>query len=140
VVFRRVHSFTHSFPTQRIPRALLNPHHRLVRQDYIALHNMPGRTHIGSWLYFFMGGRSMNRSLDLDMMTNHRLSRVHRTQPRSVRIHQTQFQTCDPNHYYPHYEDQTSTDMVTKDKGTKITTQTHTRTCGAKHFYYPKRS
>jgi hypothetical protein len=30
VVFRRVHSFIHSFPTRWIPRASLNLHHRLV--------------------------------------------------------------------------------------------------------------
>jgi hypothetical protein len=32
VVLRRVHSITHSFPTRRIPRASLNPHHRLTFQ------------------------------------------------------------------------------------------------------------
>jgi hypothetical protein len=29
------------------------PHHRLVCQDWTLPHTMPGRTHIGSWLYYF---------------------------------------------------------------------------------------
>jgi hypothetical protein len=41
--------------------------------NYVLLDTTPGRTHIGSWFYYFHGGRSMNLSLDLGMMTNHRL-------------------------------------------------------------------
>jgi hypothetical protein len=55
VVLRRVHFFTHSFPTRWIPRASLNLLHRLVHQDMILPHTMRGRTHIGSWLHYFHG-------------------------------------------------------------------------------------
>jgi hypothetical protein len=69
VVLRRVHSLIHSFPTRRIPRASLNPHHQLVRQ--ISLYHILCQTVSMSahGCTVFMGGRSTNRSLDLGMMT-----------------------------------------------------------------------
>jgi hypothetical protein len=48
VVLWRVHSLTHSFPTRRIPRESTQSAHGCT---------------------IFMGGRSMNRSLDLGMMS-----------------------------------------------------------------------
>jgi hypothetical protein len=69
VVLRRVHSLTHSFPTRLIPRASLNPHHRLVHQTslyHILRQVVPMLAH---GCIVVMGGRSTNRSLDLGMMT-----------------------------------------------------------------------
>jgi hypothetical protein len=73
VVLKRVHSFTHSFQVGGSVESPLHPLHQLVCQTslYHILHQaVPMYTHGCTVL---MGGRSMNRSLDLGMMTNHRL-------------------------------------------------------------------
>jgi hypothetical protein len=80
VVLKRVHSFTHSFPSRRIPR--------------VSTQSVPpvGTPRLDSTIYYIrsypyrlygctvlIGGHFMNQSLYLGMMTNHRLSENYRT-------------------------------------------------------------
>jgi hypothetical protein len=53
VVLRRVHSFTHSFPTRRICRESTLPAPSIGTPNKPLPHNMPDRTHVGSWLHYF---------------------------------------------------------------------------------------
>jgi hypothetical protein len=53
VVLRRVHYFTHSFPTTWIPRESTQSIPPIGMPNYVIPHTTPGRTHIGSWLYCF---------------------------------------------------------------------------------------
>jgi hypothetical protein len=55
VVLRRVHSLTHSFPTRRIPRESTQSAPPIDTPNYVLPHTTPGRTHIGSLLYYFLG-------------------------------------------------------------------------------------
>jgi hypothetical protein len=55
VVLRRVHSFTHSFPTRRIRRESTVPAPPIGTPNKPLPHTMLGRTHIGSWLNYFHG-------------------------------------------------------------------------------------
>jgi hypothetical protein len=55
VVLRRVHSLTHSFPTRRIPTESTQSAPLIGMPNKILPHTTPGRTHIGSWLYYFHG-------------------------------------------------------------------------------------
>jgi hypothetical protein len=55
VVLRRVHSLTHSFPTRRIPRESAQSAPPIDTPNQVLPHTTPGRTHIGSWLYYFHG-------------------------------------------------------------------------------------
>jgi hypothetical protein len=78
--------------SQEIP---LNPHRRLVRQTrfYHILHQVvPIYVH---GCTIFMGGRSMNWSLDLGMMSTTGFWSPP-DKPRTVGIHRTQFQTHHP--------------------------------------------
>jgi hypothetical protein len=85
-----------------------------------------------------MGGRSKNWSFDLGTMTNHQLPKIHRILPRTLGIHRTQFQTCHRKSLFSILQGSTSTDRVTNDKVVNTTYPNPNRTCGAKHFYYPK--
>jgi hypothetical protein len=55
VVLRRVRSLTHSFPTRQIPRESTQSTPLIGTPNKILPDTTPGRTHIGSWLYFFHG-------------------------------------------------------------------------------------
>jgi hypothetical protein len=53
VVLRRVHTFTHSFPTRRICRESTLSAPLIGMPNYPLPHTIPGRTHVGSWLHYF---------------------------------------------------------------------------------------
>jgi hypothetical protein len=52
VLLWRVHSFTHSFPTRWIPREATQSAPPIGMPNYALPHTTPGRTHLGSWLYY----------------------------------------------------------------------------------------
>jgi hypothetical protein len=79
-----------------------SPHSRLVHQDQTLPHTVLGHTHIGSWLYYFTGGRSMNRSLDLGMIINHKLLASHQTTALNCQHHTGKFQSHHPKSYSPY--------------------------------------
>jgi hypothetical protein len=85
---------THSQP-DRSQESPLNPHRRLVRQTrfYHILHQVVPIYAHGCTV--FMGGRSMNQSLDLGMMSTTGFQSP-LDKPRTIGIHRTQFQTCHP--------------------------------------------
>jgi hypothetical protein len=55
VVLRRVHSLTHTFPTRQIPRESTQSALPIDMPNLVLPHTTLGRTHIGSWLYYFHG-------------------------------------------------------------------------------------
>jgi hypothetical protein len=55
IVFRRGHSFTHSFPTRWIHRESTLPAPSIGMPNKPLPHTTPGHTHVGSWLHYFHG-------------------------------------------------------------------------------------
>jgi hypothetical protein len=68
VVLRRLHTCTHSFPTKWIHRESTLPAPLIGTPNLPVPHTMPGHTHVHGCT-IFLGGHSMNQSLDLGMMT-----------------------------------------------------------------------
>jgi hypothetical protein len=81
-----------SFPAQLVGMP------RLASTTYYAI-SYPYRLMV---VLFFMRVRSMNRSLDLGMITNHRLTTPHRTSALNHQHHTNKFHSCHPKSYSPH--------------------------------------
>jgi hypothetical protein len=81
VVLGRVHSLTHSFPTRRIPRESTQSAPPNGMPNEVLPHTTPGRTHIGSWSYYFLGWSLHEPVLRFGHDVYHRLTGVHRTSP-----------------------------------------------------------
>jgi hypothetical protein len=81
VVLRRVHSLSHSFPTKRIPRESTHSAPPIGTPNLVLPHTTPGRTHIGSWLYYFHGWSLHEPVLRFGYDVYHRLSESTRQAP-----------------------------------------------------------
>jgi hypothetical protein len=101
VIFKRVHSFAHSFPSRWIHRESTLPAPPGGTPNKALPHTMPGRTHIGSWLHYFHGWPLHKQVHRFGHDDYHRIPESIRQSPELLESTEHSSKPITPNPYSP---------------------------------------